>query len=55
MFDLKDSRINPLDKKYSQKYIDVKKEFIDEVVYIDLMIYKFSNKIIAEAKGMSHK
>ena len=51
LFDLKDSRINPPDKKYSQKYIDEKKEFIDEVVYRDLMINKYSDKILAEAKS----
>lgn len=51
LFDLKDPRIIPSDNKYSKKYINEKKEFIDEVVHRNLIINKYSDKIIAEAKS----
>jgi hypothetical protein len=51
LFDLKDPRIVPSDKKYSKKYTDEKKAFIDEVIVRNLMIPKYSDKIIAEAKS----
>jgi hypothetical protein len=51
LFDLKDPRIIPSDKKYSKKYINEKNEFIDEVVHRNLLINKYSDKIIAEAKS----
>ncbi|HEY5125267.1 MAG TPA: hypothetical protein VIK14_16170 [Ignavibacteria bacterium] len=51
LFDLKDPRIDPSNKKYSKKYRDEKKEFIDDVVQRNLLIHKYSDKIIAEAKS----
>jgi hypothetical protein len=51
LFDLKDPRINPSDKSYSVNYINEKTEFINEVVHRNLLIYKYSDKIIAEARS----
>jgi hypothetical protein len=51
LFDLKDPRIDPLNKSYSASYISAKSEFINEVVSKKLLIYKYSDKIIAEAKS----
>ena len=51
LFDLKDLRIEPSGRSYSGNYIDEKTEFINEVVHKNLLIYKYSDKIIAEAKS----
>ncbi|MCX6326222.1 MAG: hypothetical protein NT144_06170 [Bacteroidia bacterium] len=51
LFDLKDPRLDPSGKSYSRNYIDEKAEFINEVVHKNLLIYKYSGNIIAEAKS----
>jgi len=51
LFDLKDPRIDPLNKSYSVSYVREKSEFINEVISKKLLIYKYSDKIIAEAKS----
>jgi hypothetical protein len=51
LFDLKDPRINSSDKKYSKIYTEQKSEFINEVVRKNLLIYKYSDNIIAEARS----
>jgi hypothetical protein len=51
LFDLKDPRIDPSGKNYSKSYLDLKAEFINEAVHKNLLIYRYSDKIIAEAKS----
>jgi hypothetical protein len=51
LFDLKDPRIESSGKSYSVDYINKKTEFINEVVNNNLLIYKYSDCIIAEAKS----
>jgi hypothetical protein len=51
LFDLKDPRIDASGKSYSRNYIDEKAEFVNEVVHKNLLIYKYSGNIIAEAKS----
>jgi hypothetical protein len=51
LFDLKDPRIDSSDKNWSKAYTDEKTEFINEVIHKNLLIFKYSNKIIAEAKS----
>jgi hypothetical protein len=51
LFDLKDPRIDPSGISYSRKYIDEKTAFVNELVRQNLLIYKYSDKIIAEAKS----
>ena len=51
LFDLNDTRIDPSGKNWSKNYIDEKTEFINEVIHKNLLIYKYSDKIIAEAKS----
>ena len=51
LFDLKDPRIDRSGKNWSKSYSDEKAEFINEVVNKKLLIYKYSGKIIAEAKS----
>jgi hypothetical protein len=51
LFDLRDPRIDPNGKKFSEKYVTAKTEFINEVVHKNLVINKYSEKIIAEAKS----
>jgi hypothetical protein len=51
LFDLKDPRVDPTGKNYSQTYCDEKTELINEVVQKKLLINKFSDKIIADAKS----
>jgi hypothetical protein len=51
LFDLKDPRIDRSGKGWSKNFSDIKTEFINEVVNRNLLIYKYSDKIIAEAKS----
>jgi hypothetical protein len=51
LFDLKDPRIDRLGKNWSKSYSDEKAEFINEVIHKNLLIYKYSDKIIAEARS----
>jgi hypothetical protein len=51
LFDLKDPRIVPSGKNWSKNYINEKAEFVNEVVHKNLLIYKYSGNIIAEAKS----
>jgi hypothetical protein len=51
LFDLKDPRIVSSDKNWSKNYINEKAEFVNEVVHKNLVIYKYSGNIIAEAKS----
>lgn len=51
LFNLKDPRLDPSDKNYSTTYINQKAEFINEVVHKNLMIFRYSDNIIAEAKS----
>jgi hypothetical protein len=61
LFDLNDSRLDPNNKSYSKNFVDLKTEFINKVVQKNILIYKYSDKIIAEAKsqvvykGVPHK
>jgi hypothetical protein len=51
LFDLKDPRIDRKSKSYSGDYNVEKSEFINDVVSKNLLIYRYSDKIIAEAKS----
>jgi len=51
LFDQKDPRIIKTDKKYSEKFVSEKAEFINEIVRENLKINKYSDKIIAEARS----
>jgi hypothetical protein len=51
LFNLKDTRLDPSDKSYSTTYIKQKAEFINEVIHKNLMIFRYSDNIIAEAKS----
>ena len=51
LFDLKDKRIDPGTKEFSQKYVDLKSRFAGEVVTKNLQIARYSGNIIAEARS----
>jgi hypothetical protein len=51
LFDLKDPRIEPSGKYYSRIFTTEKSEFISNVVSKNILIYRYSDKIIAEAKS----
>jgi hypothetical protein len=51
LFDLKDSRIDQAGTNFSGSYLDEKTRFINDVISKDLFIYKYSDKIIAEARS----
>jgi hypothetical protein len=51
LFDLKDPRIEKNSKSWSDNYIGLKTAFINEVIHKNLLINKYSDKIIAEAKS----
>jgi hypothetical protein len=51
LFDLKDPRIQNSGPDYSKDYIMTKEAFISDVVQNNLMLYKYSQGIIAEAKS----
>ena len=52
LFNNEDSRLVPGDDKYSDNYVKLKKEFIQEVVSDSYLIDKYSIEIIAEAKSL---
>jgi len=51
LFDLNDPRMDPSGKSYSRNFTGEKTEFINEVIHNNLLIYKYSDNIIAEAKS----
>jgi hypothetical protein len=51
LFDLKDPRVIQTGNTYSKKYVASKSEFISEVIGKNLLIYKYSENIIAGAKS----
>lgn len=51
LFDLKDPRIDTSGKFYSGNFTNEKSEFITNVVNKNMLIYRYSDKIIAEAKS----
>jgi hypothetical protein len=51
LFDLKDKRTDPSAKEYSKSYSELKKRFVNEVTGKNLLIKKYSENIIAEAKS----
>lgn len=51
LFDLKDPRIDPSNPEYSKTYTSEKAEFVKLVADKKLKIYKYSEKIVAEAKS----
>ena len=52
LFNNEDSRLVSGDDKYSDNYVKLKKEFIQEVVSDSYLIDKYSIEIIAEAKSL---
>jgi hypothetical protein len=51
LFDMRDPRVDPSGKNYSNDYVREKSEFISEVISKNELIYRYSGKIIAEAKS----
>ena len=51
LFDLNDPRIQPSEKEYSEAYIRIKEEFVEEVTKKNILLYKYSPGIIAEARA----
>ena len=51
LFDLQDSRTDRTGKNWSGNYVEEKTKFINEVLNKKLLIFKYSDKIIAEAKS----
>ncbi len=51
LFDLNDPRIQPSEKEYSEAYIRIKEEFVEEVIKKNILLYKYSPGIIAEARA----
>lgn len=51
LFDLNDPRIQPSEKEYSKAYIRIKEEFVEEVTEKNILLYKYSPGIIAEARA----
>ncbi len=51
LFDLKDPRIQKSGKDYSDDYVKTKETFIDDVVRGNILLYKYSPGIIAEARS----
>ena len=51
LFDLRDPRIDPAGKYYSGVFTAEKSEFVTDVLSKNLKIYRYSDKIIAEAKS----
>lgn len=51
LFDLKDPRVDNSGKSFSSNFISQKSEFIKDVVSKNLLIYRYSDKIIADAKS----
>ncbi len=50
LFDLKDPRIQIPGKEYSEAYIRIKEEFVEEVTKKNILLYKYSPGIISEAR-----
>ncbi len=51
LFDLKDPRIQVSGKEYSGDYVKMKEDFIRNVVQNNILLYKYSQGIIAEARS----
>lgn len=51
LFDMKDNRITSASKEYSEKFISLKKAFVEEVIRNNSQIGKYSENIVAEAKS----
>jgi hypothetical protein len=51
LFDLNDPRIDKSGNNYSNSFTDAKIKFVNDVVRNNLLIYKYSANIIAEAKS----
>jgi len=51
LFDLKDPRIQMSGKEYSEAYTRTKEEFVEEVTKKNILLYKYSPGIIAEARS----
>ena len=51
LFDLNDPRIQNSEKEYSEAYIRIKEEFVEEVIKKNILLYKYSPGIIAEARA----
>ena len=51
LFDLNDPRIQPSEKEYSEAYIRIKEEFVEEVTKKNILLYKYSPGIISEARA----
>jgi hypothetical protein len=51
LFDLKDPRIQMSGKEYSEAYIRIKEEFVEEVIKKNILLYKYSPGIVAEARS----
>ena len=51
LFDLKDPRIQTSEKEYSEAYIRIKEEFVEEVTKKNILLYKYSPGIISEARA----
>jgi len=51
LFDLNDPRIQPSEKEYSEAYIRIKEEFVEEVIKKNILLYKYSPGIISEARA----
>jgi hypothetical protein len=51
LFDLKDPRIQTSDKRYSADYVKLKEEFVSDIVQKNILLYKYSPGIIAEARS----
>lgn len=52
LFNNEDSRLVPGNDKYSDNYVKLKKEFVQEVVSDSYLIDKYSIEIVAEAKSL---
>jgi hypothetical protein len=52
LFDLNDPRINPSSENFSGSYTAEKAKFVDEVIHDNLLIHKYSENILAEAKSL---
>ncbi len=51
LFDLADPRFDPSEDDYSAEYVDEIKAFVEDVIQHDRKIFKYSDKILAEARS----
>ncbi len=51
LFDLKDPRVQSSNNGYSEEYVNLKEEFIDDVSKNNILLDKYSPEIIAEARA----